>query len=194
MTTLLDIMPGASGHFRFESGHHSDRWLDLDALFVDAARLEPWIRDLAERVRRHDVAVVCGPLTGGAFLAQTVAAMIGAEFVFTDRVVPPSADGLYRVEYPLRPSLAAVVRGKRVAIVDDVMSAGSATRATHTSLLNAGATPVVGGALLIIGQAGRAYFEAQRLPVEAVAQTVGALWPPADCPLCAAGLPVTHPT
>jgi orotate phosphoribosyltransferase len=187
---VLDVVPGSRGHFRFESGHHSDRWLDLDALFVDAGRVAPSIDELAARLRPHEVTAVCGPLTGGAFLAQAVATRLGAGFYFTDRTVPPNDDELYRVAYTLRPSLATLVRGQRVAIVDDVVSAGSASRGTFASLVAAGARPVVVGALLLIGRAARQHFEPLGVAVEAVSETDGALWRPGECPLCAAGVPI----
>jgi orotate phosphoribosyltransferase len=123
-----------------------------------------------------------------------VAANLGAEFYFTDREAPPNADGMFRVSYPLRPSLGALVRGHRVAIVDDVVSAGSASRGTYTSLEAAGATPVVVGALLLVGQTARRHFEAVGVAVVAVDETEGALWTPDECPLCKAGVPIVDPT
>jgi orotate phosphoribosyltransferase len=191
---FLDVVPGASGHFRFESGHHSDRWLDLDALFAEPSVVSPWAARLAERLRQYDVAAVCGPLTGGAFLAQMVAERLGARFAFTDRVAPPNGGGMYRVDYPLRSSLARLVVGQRVAVVDDVVSAGSASRGTYTSLVAAGAMPVVVGALLLIGDAARRYFGDIGVAVEAVSETAGALWAPSECPLCAAGVPLVDRT
>ena len=191
---FLDAVPGERGHFRFESGHHSDRWLDLDALFADASVIGPWADRLAEQLRRYDVSMVCGPLTGGAFLAQLVAARMGARFVFTDRVAPANADGMYRVRYPLRPSLARLVDGQRVAIVDDVVSAGSAIRGTHASLAAAGAKVVVVGALLLVGDAARHHFGEIGVAVEAVSEIEAALWLPMDCPLCKAGVPLVDRT
>ena len=191
---FLAIVPGARGHFRLESGHHSDRWLDLDALFADASVVSPWADRLAERLRRHAVAAVCGPFSGGAFLAQLVAARLGASFLFTDRVVPPNAEEMYAVSYPLRPSLAALARGRRVAIVDDVVSAGSASRATYATLVAAGASPVVVGALLLVGDAARHHFGEIGVAVEAVAESEGMWWAPADCPLCRSGVPLVDRT
>ena len=188
------IVPGARGHFRFESGYHSDRWLDLDALFAEASVVSPWADRLAERLRRHHVAAVCGPLTGGAFLAQMVARRLGARFLFTDRVVPPNAEEMYAVSYPLPSSLATLARGRRVAIVDDVVSAASASRATFGSLVAAGATPVALGALLLVGDAARRHFGEIGVPIEAVAEIDGLLWTPADCPLCKSGVPLVDRT
>lgn len=187
---FLKIVDGRRGHFRLESGHHSALWLDLDPLFSDPRRVEPFVSALAAALRPHDVAVVCGPLLGGAFLAQLAARALDAQFCFTERVMPAGRDGLYRAQYRLPPTMISGVRGKRVALVDDVMSAGSALRGTHAELLGHGAVPVVVGALLVLGNAGADYFAEKALPVEAVARDDYDIWFPGSCPLCASGTPL----
>jgi orotate phosphoribosyltransferase len=187
---FLEIVDGRRGHFRLESGHHSALWLDLDPLFSDPSRVDPFVSSLGEALRPYDVSVVCGPLLGGAFLAQLLARALDAQFCFTERVMPAGRDGLYRAQYLLPPALVAGVRGKRVALVDDVMSAGSALSGTHSELLAHGALPVVVGALLVLGSAGSDYFAGKGLPVEAVARDDYEIWFPGACPLCAAGKPL----
>jgi orotate phosphoribosyltransferase len=103
-------------------------------------------------------------------------------------VPPPDDGGLYRVRYRLPPALAGRVRGKRIAIVDDVMSAGSALRGTFAELQAHGGTVVAAGALLVLGTAGEAFFAEQGIPVEAFARDDYPLWLPDSCPLCAAGV------
>jgi len=41
----------ARGHFAYESGHHGNLWLDLDALFVDAQRARGWASPTSKRQR-----------------------------------------------------------------------------------------------------------------------------------------------
>jgi orotate phosphoribosyltransferase len=82
------------------------------------------------------------------------------------------------------------VRNKRLAVVDDAISAGSAVRGTYTELRAHGAEPVVIGALLLLGSATTAFFEQRGVPIEAVARRPFELWPPADCPLCASRVPL----
>jgi orotate phosphoribosyltransferase len=187
---FLELVAGRHGHFRLESGHHGGLWLDLDPLFCAPDRVAPFVAALADALRPYAVEVVCGPLLGGAFLAQLVAQALGAGFCFTEREMPSRADGLYAARYRLPPALAAHVRGRRVAMVDDVMSAGSALRGTFAELQAHGAAPVVAGALLVLGSTGADYFAARGVPVEAVARDDYALWLPADCPLCARGVPI----
>jgi orotate phosphoribosyltransferase len=187
---FLEIVHGRRGHFRLESGHHSALWLDLDPLFAEPRRVEPFVTALAAALGPHDVSVVCGPLLGGAFLAQLISRALGAQFCFTERVMPAERGGLYRARYRLPSALTDRVRGKRVAMVDDVMSAGSALRGTYAELRSHGAAPVVAGALLALGTAGADFFAASNVVVEAVARDDYDLWLPAECPLCATGVPL----
>ena len=86
------------------------------------------------------------------------------------------------------------LRGRTVAIVDDAINAGSATRATFAALTALGARPVAVGALLILGDTALPFFAANRLAVESVARLANELWEPAACPLCAAGVPLSSPS
>lgn len=186
---FLKLVDGRHGHFRLESGHHGALWLDLDPLFADPLRIAPLVDVLTNALRLYEVTAVCGPLLGGAFLAQLVAHALGATFSFTERVALQNP-GLYQARYHLPPAFAARVRGQRLAIVDDVMSAGSALRGTYDELQAHGATPVVAGALLVLGSTGAEFFAQRGVAVEAAARDDYELWLPADCPLCARGLPL----
>ena len=190
VAAFLDLVAGRRGHFRLESGHHSGVWLDLDPLFVEPRRIEPFVIRLAGLLRPYNLAGVCGPLLGGAFLAQLVAQPLAVEFYFTERVMPPQNGALYQAHYRLPPAFAARIHGKRIAMVDDVMSAGSALRGTYAELQAHGAAPVVAGALLVLGSIGADFFSQRGMPVEAVACDDYEMWLPTDCPLCAAGQPL----
>jgi orotate phosphoribosyltransferase len=39
---LIEALAARRGHFRLESGHHGELWLDLDPLFARPARLAPF--------------------------------------------------------------------------------------------------------------------------------------------------------
>ena len=188
---FLDLVASRRGHFRLESGHHRGLWLDLDPLFAEPRRIAPFVHALADVLRPHNASVVCGPLLGGAFLAQLVAHALETEFCFTGRAMSGHPGDLYRARYLLPTAFAARIEGKRVAIVDDVMSAGSALRGTYAELQAHAAVTVVAGALLVLGSTGAGFFAEHDVPVEAAARDdYDDLWLPADCPLCAAGLPL----
>lgn len=187
---FLDLVDGRRGHFRLESGHHGGLWLDLDPLFAQPRRIAPFVHALATALRPHNLSVVCGPLLGGAFLAQLVSQALDVEFCFTERAMSGQPGDLYRARYLLPTAFAVRIVGKRVGIVDDVMSAGSALRSTYAELQAHGAVTVVAGALLVLGLKGAGFFSEHNVPVEAAARDDYDLWLPADCPLCAQGLPL----
>jgi orotate phosphoribosyltransferase len=186
---VLALTSARTGHFRLESGHHGELWLELDAMFWSPAALGPLVAEMADRLNPHAPDVVCGPLVGGALLAQLVAARLGVAFCFTERT--SGGDGrLYSAAYRLPAAFAALVAGRRVAVVDDVVNAGSATRATLAALGEARAKPVALGALLTLGARPTAVAAAAGLPLVALANRGNELWEPAECPRCAAGEPL----
>jgi hypothetical protein len=100
-SNVLDLLPIRRGHFRFESGYHGEIWLDLDRLFANPRRIAPLARELAGRLSGHDVEAVVGPLVGGAFLAQMIAAELEAEFAYAEPQ-PAAAGGRLKAAFPLQ--------------------------------------------------------------------------------------------
>jgi orotate phosphoribosyltransferase len=190
----MELVSTRRGHFRLESGFHTSLWLELDALFAEPRAVARFVAALSDKIRSHEVSVVCGPLLGGAFLAQLIAHTLDIEFCFTRRVMPTDTEGLYGVRYVLPPSFHERVRNKRVAIVDDVMSAGSALRGTLTELNAHGATIVVAGALLVLGTRGTDFFSERGVALESVYSGHFDLWLSDECPHCAAGEPIEDVT
>jgi orotate phosphoribosyltransferase len=149
--TLLSLVRGRQGHFKLESGHHGDLWLQLETVCLDAREIRPFAVQLAARLQQYKVAVVCGPLVEGAFIALLVSLELGCDFVYAERFANTTREGLYPVEYHLLKALHPAVKGKRVAIVNDVISAGSAVRGAFSDLQASGANIVAIGALLAPG-------------------------------------------
>ena len=185
---LIEALPARRGHFRLESGHHGELWLDLDALFARPASLAPFVAELAERLSGCGAEVVCGPLVGGAFVAQAVADRLGIEASWTERVAAPSGGGLYAARYRIPEALRDRLGGRPVAVVDDVVNAGSATRATIADLRACDARPIALGALLVLGDGAAQLARAEGLALASIATLANAIWEPGDCPLCAAGV------
>ena len=176
-----------TGHFIYESGHHGETWLELDGLFVDQRRLASIAEALAVRLRPHGVEVVCGPLIGGALLGQWVAHSLALPFVYAERT-PPAEDAPARYRIP--PALTTTVAGRRVAIVDDAINAGSATLATRDEVARLGGTAAVAASIFLRDPGGISLLRASGLAVEYLVGLRFTIWPPSDCPLCHAGVPV----
>ncbi len=190
LSAFLKLVSGTRGHFLLESGLHGALWLDLDPLFDDGAAVTPFIDALAQKISLHNPDIVCGPAIGGAVLAQRLAKILGVDFYATTRQQSAEAHGLFAAQYTLPDAARSRVHGRRVAIVDDVMSAGSSLRATLTELERHQAQVVAAGALLVLGDKGFDFFEKQNIPVEYTNRDAYEFWEPSSCPMCAAGTPL----
>jgi orotate phosphoribosyltransferase len=190
MKDLISFVQGRQGHFRLESGHHGDLWLQLETLCMRSREIQPFAAQLAVKLASHKAEVVCGPLNEGAFIALLVSLELGCDFVYAERFADPERHGLYPVEYRLPKALHSSVKGKRVAIVNDVISAGSAVRGAFSDLQSMGADVVAIGALLGLGDSIGKFAEEQLVALELLHQMPHNLWTPAQCPLCAAGRPL----
>ena len=188
---LLSSLPLRSGHFLLESGFHSNLWLSLDSLLIDTTAMSPLVIALTDKLRPHQVSAVCGPMLGGAFLALAIARELGARFYFATGPHKTS-EGLFKATYSLPQEQRMRVRGERVALVDDAISAGSSVRATKAALDEADAFTVVVGTLFTLGTAGRNYFENMGVPLEALTHREFTMWKPSECPMCAAGAPLVN--
>ena len=175
---LLDLLAARKGHFKLESGHHGNLWLDLDLLFLRPSHVQRFALELAHRLSRYHVAAMCGPLVGGALVAQTIASELDVEFYYTERFVLPQHDALYPVAYRIPNSLRKMLHGKAIAIIDDVINAGSAVRGTFAEIQSCGARPVVVSALLVLGSAAPSFFADKNVPMESIAYLPSDLWIP----------------
>jgi orotate phosphoribosyltransferase len=191
---LLATVPSRDGHFRVESGYHTNIWLTLDGLFTDAAAIMPAVTELAERLRPHGATAICGPFVGGAFLAQLLAIRLQARFFYTQPVAAEANRGLFTARYALTPDLQRQIAGERVAVVDEVISAGSSVRATAAAVEAAGASIVAVAALAVLGDTALTHFASARIPVETLDARPFTMWTPDRCPLCAARVDLEDPT
>lgn len=204
---ILRLLPIRKGHFRLESGHHGELWLDLELLCLDPQPIRRFAAEIAVRVAQHNVEIVCGPLVEGAFIALLAAWELGLPFCYAERIdtygnqdeplaagkheeAGQRADALYPVKYRIPGPLRPKVRGKRTAIVNDVINAGSAVRGTISDLEACGAQPVVIATLVVLGSWAPEYSKARGLALETIATLPNEIWAPADCPLCRNSVPL----
>ncbi len=189
---LLNLVTARKGHFKLESGHHGDLWLDLDSLFLRPGQIGPVVAELGRLLSAHNIEAVCGPLVGGAFLAQLIAFELDLEFYYSERSAHPRSNALYSAEYRIPNTLRSKARSSRVAIVDDAVNAGSAVGGTFADLRACGAEPVAIGALLILGSSASRFAADRGIPLEGIASLPNVLWAPSECPLCASLTPLEN--
>ena len=176
-----------TGHFQYDSGNHGDTWLTMELLFIDPQWLRRAAERLCERLQRFSADVVCGPLVGGALVAQPVAEVLGTRFMYAERNAIP---GGTRCVIP--PAARAALAGTRVLIVDDVINAGSATIACAREIRAAGGELVGVASLILRSGAEGPLGELVGVPIECLHSVRWNVWPATSCPLCHNGEPITR--
>jgi orotate phosphoribosyltransferase len=190
---VLDLVSARKGHFLLESGHHGDLWLDLEMLCLRPRSVQSLAVELAQPLAKLDVEAVCGPLVEGAFVGLMVALQLDVEFTYSERHASSAEGGPFPVAYRIPAPLRAGLRGKRVAVVNDVINAGSAIKGTFADLQSCGAVVVGISALLVLGDAASTFSISKGVPLQSIAALPNNLWSPTQCPLCASGAPLQRP-
>lgn len=175
---LADIV--LTGHFVFESGYHGDTWLELDRLVSEPRRLREVAERLAGQLQGFGVDLVCGPLEGGAFVGQLVAAALDVRFTYARRGAP--AEGMAP---PYLLPDAVDVSGARAIVVDDAINLGSAALSTAAALAARGCQVVAIASPIVCLPAGPAVGERLGVPQVWLVELPTTIWAPKDCPHCA---------
>ncbi len=190
---FVDLLSIKRGHFTLESGLHGDIWFDLEPVFIRPHLLKPFADSLGKMLLNHDVSAVCGACTGGAFIAYSIAVQYGMDFFYSERHVQSAENGAPKVEYRLPGSLRAAVAGRRIAIIDDVINAGSAVTKTFEELRLHGANPTVLASILTVGGPSPKRLSVGYPQVISLEHLESSLWDPQICPLCRSGVRLVDP-
>jgi orotate phosphoribosyltransferase len=168
------------GHFLLSSGLHSSRYIQCARLLQYPWHAETVGRALAEKVRDLSVDVVVGPALGGILVAHELGRALGVRALFAEREGGKLA---LRRGFFIAP-------GERVLLAEDVVTTGGSTLETAEVVASFGGTVVA--AACIVDRRGPGakdlpfpLFSLLRLELET--------YPPEECPLCQAGIPLEKP-
>lgn len=166
------------GHFLLTSGLHSDAYFEKFRVLESPEMTRKMLFLIADDIRKLNPEIIAGPTTGGILVAFALAEMLCLDAAYAE-LPPDGAKGrVFRREFPLR--------GKRVLVVDDVMTTGGSVLDTMEAVKREGGE-VVGVGLLVDRSGGKdlgtLVFPALRLDMTA--------WRPEECPLCREGVPIT---
>ncbi len=172
-----------NGHFRLTSGLHSPEYLQC-ALVLQyprhAAELGGLLAEEFRKLVPEPVGLVVSPALGGLIVGHEVARALGARFIFTER------DDNKKMT--LRRGFA-VTPGEPALVVEDVVTTGGSTRDVVEVLRAAGARPLAAGSI-VDRSGGHADVGAPRVALVTLEVVA---YDPAECPLCAQGVPVVKP-
>ncbi len=169
------------GHFELTSGRHSGQYLEKFNLLQWARYTEPLCRMIADHFRssrgRTGVQVVAGPTTGGVILAYEVGRLLGVRGIFAEK--DDAGGRSFQRGFRIEP-------GERVLVVDDILTTGGSIREVLDAVAKPGGE-AVGVGVLADRTAGKVDFG---VPLYACLSLEIESYPPDDCPLCRAGLPL----
>jgi orotate phosphoribosyltransferase len=172
-----------NGHFRLTSGLHSPAYLQCALVLQHprhAADLGGLLADALRALAPEPVGLVVSPALGGLIIGHEVARALGARFIFTER--DENKKMTLRRGFTVAPGETAVV-------VEDVVTTGGSTRDVVDVLRAAGAHPLAAGSI-VDRSGGQADVGVPRVALVTL-QVVA--YDPAQCPLCAQGIPAVKP-
>jgi orotate phosphoribosyltransferase len=179
------------GHFDYHNGFHGRVYLNPHQLFRYPStiwRLAQDLLDVLPPQLLEQTDIVAGPATGGALLAHTIAGLLDGRRALTHPSCSFAPFTPGEGKFTLRSFYARLIRGKRVLLADDVRNTGKTFQRCADLVTEAGGT-VLGTveiydrleAIVDLGVPNYALVE-YRAPQN---------FPVAECPMCAAGEPVT---
>lgn len=172
------------GHFRLTSGLHSAEYLQSALVLQHPRAAERLGQLLAEQIRPAAIGLaplVVSPAIGGLIIGHETARALGGRHIFMERDAATGKMTLRR-GFTVKP-------GDRVVVVEDVITTGGTTKDVIEVVRQAGGE-VLRAASIVDRSGGRADVGVPRVAL--LTMQVAAHYP-ADCPLCAQGIPAVKP-
>lgn len=172
------------GHFVLSSGLHSDRYFQCALMLERPAQAEILAKEMARQIRASSTPsfdIVIGPALGAVTWAYEVARALDCRAQFAER---KDDEMSLRRGFVVKPS-------DRVLVVEDVFTTGGSAREVLDVLATYGVKPLATGC--IVNRSGGNPFQADGLPMFALANVDVKTWKPEECPLCKSGSAAVKP-
>jgi orotate phosphoribosyltransferase len=173
-------------HIVYTSGKHGSAYVNKDAIYPHTESVSLLCEAIADHFRDSAIEVVAAPAIGGVILSQWVAHHLqarhsGAIAVYAEK----SADGTFA----FRRGYDRLLAGRRVLVVEDILTTGGSLRDVIRAASAAGGT-IVGAAALC--NRGGVMADAVGDPADlfTLVEIPLETWDEAACPLCAKGVPI----
>lgn len=167
------------GHFLLTSGLHSPIYWEKFQVLQFPNYVEQLCRLIANNFKEQAVQLVAGPTTGGVILAYEVGRQLGVRSIFAEK---KGEARVFRRGFNISP-------GERVLVVDDILTTGGSVREVIAAVEASGGK-VIGIGVLVDRSEQKIDFG---VPFFSCLRSATPTYPPDNCPLCAAGLPLVRP-
>ena len=179
------------GHFDYHNGFHGRVYLNPHQLFRYPStiwRLAQDLLDVLPPQLLEQTDIVAGPATGGALLAHTIAGLLDGRRALTHPSCSFAPFTPGEGKFTLRSFYARLIRGKRVLLADDVRNTGKTFQRCADLVTEAGGTVLA----TVESAIGWRRLSTWACPTTRSSSTRAPQnFPAAECPMCAAGEPIT---
>lgn len=197
---VLDLLErvGAfrKGHFVFTSGRHADTYINKDAIYPYTRETSALCRAMAEHFKDSNVEAVVGPAVGAAILSEWVAyhlsEMLGHDVLsaYADKDPSNKLGAGGQGGFILKRGYDKLIAGKRVIVVEDLMTTGGSVKKVIDVVRAVGAEVVGVGIVCNRGGVKRGDIGNPPKLVSLVNVQLDS-WEAADCILCERKIPVS---
>ena len=167
------------GHFLLTSGLHSPVYWEKFRILQYPNLTEQLCRLIVQHFRGQRIDLVAGPTTGGIILGFETARQLGTRSIFAEK---EGDVRVFRRDFQIAP-------GEHVLIVDDVLTTGSSLKETINAVAKQGGI-IIGIGVLVDRSEETLDFN---LPFFSCLRASTTAYPPQECPLCAANIPLVKP-
>jgi len=177
-----------NGHFVYKSGKHGSAYVNKDVLYLHPEDTTLVCLVLANLFSRDSVEVVVGPMIGGIILSQHTALRLRK--ITHHQILSVYAEKTDDCEgFVIKRGYDKVVSGKRVLVVEDVLTTGASARKTVEAVRAVGGEVIGVGA--ICNRGGVTAEDVGNVPrLEVLMNIDFESWDESECPLCKQGVPI----
>lgn len=188
----LELLTGTGAiitdsHIVYTSGRHGSSYVNKDAVYPHTKIISSLCKKMADEFKGQKIDAVCGPTVGGVILAQWVAhflsEMDGKNILAVYSEVDENGNRILKRGYD------KLVKGKRVLVVEDILTTGGSVAKVVSVLAAAGATVV--GCSALVNRGGVSEKEVGNVPIlKSLIKIDMTSWEEKECPLCKSGKPI----
>jgi len=188
---VAKILGGANavltnGHFVYVSGKHGDKYINKDAIYPNINAIRKLCKMWAEDFKDSGVEVVVGPAMGGILLSHDTAGELS-------KILNNDIPGVYAEKngdggFTFTRGYDAFIKGKKVLIVEDVLTTGGSVKKVIDLTRDAGGEIIGLGVI-----ANRGGVKAEDVGVNEINSLMDiqmVTMEASDCTLCKDGIPV----
>lgn len=171
-------------HFVYTSGRHGANYINLDPLFTDAGLTYSLCQLLADPYL-GDFDVVASPAVGGVVLCELTALAAVERGFHVSAVWADKSESGFAFE---RAGFADRLRGKRVLLVEDLLTTGGSLAQVASKVKDAGGSVI--GASVICNRGGVTAADLSVSGLRSLSTVEFVSFDATSCPLCLGAVPI----